>query len=330
MNPVNPMFRRVLAAVAVIAGLSFAAVDARAQAPVKLAIGYGPASDVTLALLKLHPQIATHFGKSYILDLQEFRGTDMRFRAYLSGALAGATGSSNAITDAASKGIDLVVVASISKESDKGFRSSYMVRDESPIRAFGDLKGKLIGINAHRSSIELWARLAVQKAGLNPERDARYAVVEFPLQGQALRSGQLDVGAFPQPFAALEQAKPGLRTLFTTGDILPFDQETQLLFFKRELVEKSPGAVRDFLADLTAATRFYVEKSDEARRVLLKENVIRMPEAAYLQMKDYYRAPDLKIDIDSMRKMQDIQIKAGFQDKPTDFGKIIDLSFLPK
>jgi ABC-type nitrate/sulfonate/bicarbonate transport system substrate-binding protein len=324
------MTRYILQAMALVAGLSLTAADARAQAPVKLSIGYGPASDVTLALLKANPQFATHLGKSYDLDLQEFRGSDMRFRAYLSGALSGATASSNSITEAASKGIDLVIVASISKESDKGFRTTYMVRDDSPIKSLGGLKDKLIGINAHRSSIELWARLAVQKAGLDPERDARYAVVEFPLQGQALRSSQIDVGAFPQPFAILAQSKPGLRVLFTTHDVLPFDQETQLLFLKREVLQKSPGAVRDFLADLTASTRFYLDHSDEARRLLLKEHVIRMQEAAYLQMKDYYRAPDLKFDVDSMRKMQDIQIKAGFQEKTVDFQKIVDLGFLPK
>jgi hypothetical protein len=55
-----------------------------------------------------------------------------------------------------------------------------------------------------------------------------------------------------------------------------------------------------------------------------------MPEAVYLKMKDYYRAPDLKVNVDSMAKMQDIQIKAGFQQKPVDFKKIVDLGFLPK
>src|SRR4051794_23751557 len=92
-------------AVAVVALVLAGGGASRAQAPAKLTIGYGPASDVTLTLIKLKPELAVHSGKSYTLDLQEFRGNDMRFRAYLSRALDGATASSNAIADAAGKGI---------------------------------------------------------------------------------------------------------------------------------------------------------------------------------------------------------------------------------
>jgi ABC-type nitrate/sulfonate/bicarbonate transport system substrate-binding protein len=192
---------RLLAAlIAATVGTATVNGNAQAQAPVKLTVGYGPASDFTLLFIKLRPDIAKNHGKSYTLDLQEFRGTDMRFRAYLSGALDGATGSANAIVDAASKGVGLAIVASISKESTKGFNTTYLVKEDSPIRSLKDLKGKVIGTNAHRSSIELWARLAAENGGLDRERDVRFTVVEFPVQGQAVRSGQIDVGAFPQPY----------------------------------------------------------------------------------------------------------------------------------
>jgi ABC-type nitrate/sulfonate/bicarbonate transport system substrate-binding protein len=320
-----------LAAIAVTAlGLSVSGASGWAQAPVKLTVGYGPASDFTLLFIKLKPEIAAHYGKSYTLDLQEFRGTDMRFRAYLSGALDGATGSANAIVDAASKGIDLAIVASVSKESSKGFNTTYMVREDSPIKTLTDLKGKLIGTNAHRSSIELWARLAAEKGGLDRERDVRFAVIEFPVQGQALRSGQIDVGAFPQPFAAMEKAKGGLRVLFTTRDAVPFDQETQLLFFRRSILEKSAPAVRGFLADFSAATQFYLHHTDEARRLLIDQKIMRLPEATFLAMEDYYRDPGLKVDMQSLISMQELQIKAGYQEKAVDFSKIVDLNYLPK
>ena len=315
--------------VAATLGIVAAPAGARAQAPVKLTFGYGPASDFPLLFIKLKPDIAKNYGKSYTLDLQEFRGTDMRFRAYLSGALDGATGSANAIVDAASKGIDLAIVASISKESSKGFNTTYLVKEDSPIKALADLKGKVIGTNAQRSSIELWARLAAQKGGLNPDRDVRFAVIEFPIQGQALRSSQIDVGAFPQPYLAMEKEKGGVRVIFTTRDAVPFDQETQLMFFRREVLQKSPAAVKGFLSDFSAATKFYLEHSDEARRLLLKENIIRMPEATFLAMEDYYRDPNLKVEIENLEKMQDIQIKAGYQEKPVDFKTLVDPSYLP-
>jgi ABC-type nitrate/sulfonate/bicarbonate transport system substrate-binding protein len=314
---------------AILAIVQFGAL-AHAQSPVKLTVGYGPASDFTLLFIKLKPELAKHYGKSYTLDLQQFRGSDMRFRAYLAGTLDGATASSNSIVRAASKGIGLVIVASISKESSKGFNTTYLVKDASPIKTIKDAKGKVIGINAHRSSIELWARLAVTKAGLNPDRDVRFAVVRFPLQGQALRSGEIDVGAFPQPFFAIEKQAGGVRTLFTSRDAVPFDQETQLLFFRREVLAKSPNAVRGFLADLAAVTKFYLEHSDEARRLLVKNKVVRVPERTFLAMKDYYRDPNLHVSIENLEKMQAIQIKYRYQDKPVNFKKLVDTSYLPK
>jgi len=322
--------RRSVLAMLAAATWAWTGSAALAQTPVKLTVGYGPASDFTLLFIKLRPDIAKNYGKSYTLDLQEFRGTDMRFRAYLSGALDGATGSANAIVDAASKGVELSIVASISKESSKGFNTSYLVKEDSPIKTLMDLKGKVIGTNAHRSSIELWARLAAEKGGLDRERDVRFTVVEFPVQGQAVRSAQVDVGAFPQPYFAMEKEKGGVRVLFTTRDAIPFDQETQLLFFRRETLQKSPAAVRDFLADFSNATKFYLEHSAEARLLLLKENIIRMPESTFLAMQDYYRDPDLKVSVESLERMQEIQIKAGYQDKPVDFRTLVDTSYLPK
>jgi ABC-type nitrate/sulfonate/bicarbonate transport system substrate-binding protein len=315
---------------AALAGLLLAGTAAQAQTPTKITLGYGPASDVTLTLIRLKPELAVHQGKSYQLELQEFRGNDMRFRAYLARTLDGATASSNAVVDAAAKGIDLVIVGSISKESSQGFSTSYMVKEDSPVKSAADLKGKLIGINAFHSSIELWAKLALKGAGLDPEKDVRVAVVEFPVQGQALRSDQITLGAFPQPFAALEEQKGGVRTIFTARDVVPFDQETQLLFMRRAVLEKSPQAVRDLLSDLAAATRFYIEKPAEARKLLLEAGVIKMPEQVYLGMKDYYRDPTLKVDVESMRKMLALQKSVGGNESSVDFSKIVDMGYLPK
>lgn len=303
---------------------------AAAQTPVKFTIGFGPASDVTLTLLKLKPDLAVNYGKSYTLDLQEFRGNDMRFRSYLSKALDGATASSNAVVDAAAKGIDLTVIASISRESTKGFSTSYMVKEASPIRTATEMKGKLIGINAYHSSIELWAKLVARNAGLNPETDIRLTVVEFPQQGQALRSDAIQVGAFPQPFAALEQEKGGLRVLFTALDAAPFDQETQILFMRKEVLQKAPQAVRDFMSDLASATRFYIEHSDEARKLLVGAGIVRLPEKVYLGMKDYYRSPELRVDVESMQKMQVLSNALSGEKTPVDFSKLVDNSFLPQ
>lgn len=47
-------------------------------------------------------------------------------------------------------------------------------------------------------------------------------------------------------------------------------------------------------------------------------------------MEDYYRDPTLRIDLESLKKMQDAQIVAGFQKKKIDVATVVDMSYLPK
>ncbi len=87
--------------------------------------------------------------------------------------------------------------------------------DASPIRSVKDLKGKTIGLNGLREAFELGARLALLDAGLDPDRDVKWAVVPPPNMGEALRTGKVDLASLSQPFYAAEEARGGIRTLFT-------------------------------------------------------------------------------------------------------------------
>jgi hypothetical protein len=45
-------------------------------------------------------------------------------------------------------------------------------------------------------------------------------------------------------------------------------------------------------------------------------------------MNDYYRDPTLKPNVESLKKMQEFQMKAGFQTKPADINSLVDTSYL--
>jgi ABC-type nitrate/sulfonate/bicarbonate transport system substrate-binding protein len=320
---------KALIAIAAAAVLAIPAGPAAAQAPLPLKIGYTPTGDTQMVLIKLKPEIARHAGKEYTVDFEEFRGTDMRFRAYLSGALTGATGSANSVMAAASKGVDLVVVASLCKESSKGFNTEFRVVDNSPIKSIADLKGKTIGINALNSSTQLWAKVLLDRAGLNPDRDVTFLVMNFAVQPEALRSGKVDVAVLTQPFAHFEDVKGGSHVLFTAKTAMPYDEELQVLFFPRDFLLKNGRVVRAFLEDLVLATKYYLDKPEEARAALVDAKLIDVPKDVYFKMKDYYRAPDAKVDMDSLRQMQDELIKAGYQKERIDPAKLVDMSYLP-
>ncbi len=316
--------KRLITALAVLALAAPAAAEA-----VKIRVGHGAAVEEQLWLMKAKPDVTPNQGKAYTLDFQLFRGTDQRFKAVEAKELDVFTSSGSSAVVAYSQGLKFKAVASISMESSKGFVTQYVVMADSPIKTIADLKGKTIGNNAARSSIELWARMALAKHGLNPDRDVNWAIVPFPAQGQALRSGKLDLAALPQPFAAAETAKGGVRTLFTSKEGMPFDEELILLLVTEDFAAKQKPALKAFMADFAAATKFYVEKPTEARKALIDAKMVRVPEQLYLDMKDNYRNPTARIDVEALKKAQDVMLAQGHQKTKVDPAAFVDMSYLP-
>lgn len=298
--------------------------------PLTLHVGIGGAAEEQLWLMQAKPSVAPGEGKDYTLDVTRFPGNDKRFEAFESGALDFITASANSAILAASEGAKFKIVASLCRESSKGFATSYFVPANSPIKSIKDLKGKKIGIDALNSSTHLWAKLVVEKAGLDPNRDVTFVPVSFPAQGQALRSGMIDVGVFPQPFASSEMARGGMRKLFDSTDAIPFDEELMVVLASPKVLKEHPEQVRAFLRDLQASTRYYDSDPKDARTALIDAHLVRVSPSIYLTMKDYYRDPTDHVDVDALAKVQDLLIKAGFQRKRVDIGQLVDESWLPK
>ena len=314
-----------------LVGLALAIAPMVASAdPVTIRVGRGAAAEEQLWLMQALPSITPHQGKDYKIEMSLFRGTDQRFQAYEAGALDIMTSTANSVMFAVSQGSKMTMVASVSRETKKGFHTVYMVKDDSPIKSPKDLKGKLIGINGLKSSIHMWAAMVAEKAGLDSTKDVRFVPVPFPAQGEALRAGKIDVGAFPEPFAYMEEKKGGLRTVFTSKDAVPFDEELIVLVANPEFLKKNGPAVKAFLSDLVVATKYYATHRKEAQKALIDAKITRIPPDVYFAMPDYERDPTCHVKIDSLKTMQDLQIKAGFQDKPIDVAKIVDMSYLPK
>jgi len=318
---------RILACMAALAAF---ASSAAAQAPVQIRVGHGAAGEEQLWLMKAKPDITPNQGKAYTLDFTGFRGTDQRFQAYEAGAIDAATSSGNTVLFASSQGLKFKALASLSYEASKGFVTQFYVRDDGSVNTIKDLKDKTVGINAFKSSIELWARIAIAKGGLNPDRDVKIAPVPFPAQGEALRSKKIDVGAFPQPFAGMEAKKGGVKTLFTSKTAVPFDEVLMTVLFREEFMQKNPAAVRAFMGDLVVATKWYLANTKAAKQALIDSKLVQIPAEIYLDIEDSYRDPNCRIDIGAMNKMQDMQVELGFQKDKVDVTKVVDMSWLPK
>ncbi len=315
----------------VVASLSLAAiVSAVGAQPVTIRVGHGASAEEPLWVMKAAPLATPGQGKAYNLEFNMFRGSDKRFQAFEAGELDIATGSTHSVLMAAAQGARFMIVASLSREGGQGFATRYMVREDSPIKTINDLKGKTVGINGARSSAEVWARLALEKKGLDTKRDVTWVALPFPNQGEAVRAGKLDIGAFPQPFAAFEEKRGGMRTVFTSTDGIGREEDLMVLMVSEKFAAQHPAALKAFLADLVSSTRYYTDKPKEAKQKLVESKLVSIPLDVFSEMKDYKRPQDARVDIDSLKAMTSELTKFGFITRPLDVASIVDMSYLPK
>src|SRR5215813_11020965 len=184
--------------------LAAATTDIAFGQPVTLRLGYGMAAEEPLWVIVTKPDLAKHYGKAYALDATRFTGSDKRSQAFEAGAIDLAASSANGVIFAAAEGVTAKIIASISRESPRGFSTSFYVKQDSPIKSITDLKGKIVGINGFYTSGHLWLKTALEKHGLT-DTDVTITPVPFPAMQEALEAGNVDLGMFPQPFAALAE-----------------------------------------------------------------------------------------------------------------------------
>jgi ABC-type nitrate/sulfonate/bicarbonate transport system substrate-binding protein len=304
------------------------ATPARAE-PVTIRLGYGPAAEEQVWLLIAKPELGKNHGKLYRLDATRFTGSDKRAQAFEAGAIDLSQGSASGVIFAAAEGVQQRIIASITRESSRAFSTAFYVPDESPIKSVRDMKGKTVGINGFSTAGHLWLKAALEKDGLS-DKDVTIAPIPFPAMQEAMRAGKIDVGEFPQPFAALLEKQAKVRKLFDAKYGVPFDEELIVIAGKDSFLKANAAAVRGFLADVKDATKFYLENPKEARQMLIDAKMVRVSADVYLTMHDYYRDPSLRPDVEALVKMQEFQMKAGFQTKGADMRALVDMSYLPQ
>ena len=109
--------------------------------------------------------------------------------------------------------------------------------------------------------------------------------------GAAVRSDKVNLGTFVEPFYSAEAAKGGLRTLFTAVKAVGYDHELLDLWFGEKFLKAQPDAVRSFLADYVAVTRYYLANQAQAKRDIHKAGFVRTPLEIYLKNADWKRDP---------------------------------------
>lgn len=317
---------------AVVLGACVPHVAAAAE-PTLIRFGHGFAAEEQVWLMAARPDLTPGQGAKYWLKFTPFQGTPERFQAYLANELDGGTAPGLSVIFARAQGVDIKITAGICQEAvgKDWFSTTYMVKDDGPIKSVTDLKGSTIGVLGFKTATDLWARAALISAGLVPDKDVKVVPIAFPAMGPSVRTDKVALGTFVEPFYSAELAKGGLRPLFTAVKAVGYDHELLDIWFGERFLRSQPDAVRAFLADYVAASRYYLANTEQAKRDLHKAGFVRTPLDIYLKNADWKREPSGRVDLPSLKRLATfMHEKLGWLDKPVDVDNMVDLTYLPR
>jgi ABC-type nitrate/sulfonate/bicarbonate transport system substrate-binding protein len=308
-------------------------LTAMAAEPPLIRFGRGFAAEEQVWLMSARPDLTPNQGKRYQLKQILFQANPQRFQAYLAGEIDAGTAPGLTVIFANEQGLDITMVASVCLEAagKEWFSTTYMVKDDGPVKSVKDLKGGTIGVVGIKTATDLWARAGLLNAGLQPDKDTKVVPMAFPVIGDAVRTGKISAGTFVEPFYSAEVAKGGLRKLFTAAEAVGYEHELLDLWFGEKFLKSNPDAVRAFLADYVAVTQYYLANTAQAKRDLHKAGFVRTPLEIYLKNADWKRDPNARVNVESLKKLTVfMREKLNWLEKPVNVDALVDQSYLPR
>jgi ABC-type nitrate/sulfonate/bicarbonate transport system substrate-binding protein len=308
-------------------------IHAVAAEPPLIRFGRGFAAEEQVWLMSARPDLAPNQGKRYQLKQILFQANPQRFQAYLAGEIDAGTAPGLTVIFANEQGLDIKIVASVCLEAagKEWFSTTYMVKDDGPVKSVKDLKGGTIGVVGIKTATDLWARAGLLNAGLQPDKDTKVVPMAFPVIGDAVRTGKISAGTFVEPFYSAEVAKGGLRKLFTAAEAVGYEHELLDLWFGEKFLKSNPDAVRAFLADYVAVTKYYLANTAQAKRDLHKAGFVRTPLEIYLKNADWKRDPNARVNVESLKKLTlFMREKLNWLEKPVNVDALVDQGYLPR
>ena len=275
------------------------------------------------------PELAPNLNKAYKVEWTQLRASEAAFKAFEGGQIDLASTAGNAVIAAAASGLELKIIGTLSRETERGANTKFLVKKDGPSK-IADLKGGTIGIIGYRSSVELWAREGLKTGGLNPDRDVTFAVMPFPQVPDAVRAGRILAGAAPDVFATGAIAQGDIKALFTSKTGVPFDEELIVIFAPSCLSQAASGCREGVHGGPRSSEQILPRKSRARRgRRCSMPSWSGLPPQVYFNLPDYVRDPGLRPNAEILSKQQQLLVSSGFQEKSVDLNAVVDTSYLP-
>lgn len=225
-------------------------------------IGYLPVN----VMLPVYSEKAG-FWKDAGLNIELFRaqGGPAVLQALMTGEVpVGDVGVAPAVI-AATRGLPFYFLTLASVSTPDHPLDRIMVRKDSPIKSFQDLRGKTLAINQKGTQPDAALGAAEKVYGVK-RSEINIVPIPYPNMPQVLAQGQVDaIYPFP-PADTSAELSFGARTIAETSDFIPYIGFTTLAV-RRDFADANPAVIKKLIKGAIIGQRWINDRPTESRRI---------------------------------------------------------------
>jgi sulfonate transport system substrate-binding protein len=277
--------------------------------------------------------LAKHWGKSYVMEATRYQGTPAMITALANNELdvAGLAYSTLGLAISNAGISDLRVVSDNFRDGTPGyFSNQFFVRKDSNIKKIEDLKGKVLATNLIGTGADIAMKAGLKKHGLLDKRD--YTVIEapFPTMPAILNDKKADLVTAVMPFALNPMLNEIGVPLYDQTEGLGASQFT-FAAMRQSFIDKNRAALIDYMEDSITIVRWYLDPKNHDEAAKIASGLLKIPPERFgwlYTKKDYYRDPDLRLDLVALQRNVDTALEFGVFKERVDIKKHSDVSIV--
>jgi NitT/TauT family transport system substrate-binding protein len=239
--------------------------------------------------------------------------------------------AAGSLPSAIEKGLDLKIVGTALRAQD-GQGTDIWVRNDSPIKDIKDIKGKVVGFPALRSTSVTLARIALWKgAGLNVDLnggDFKYQETPSPALAGTLSTGRIDAAMLALSYGYRARKSGEFRSIFNANkvnySVFGVPPVTAVIVGYPEKLSKNPEAYRAAIELLRASRDYAMAHKDEVFKAVGKSENID-PDFFETCIREYFDIPVTitKGDVTAINKLWGFSRELKLLDKYPDVNTVI-------
>lgn len=323
-----------LRTIAICVLLTSASVSAKAE-PLKIRMDWTiiPGSFAALMppVASHYPNVFRHYGKSYVIEPVRLMSGGASLTALAAGELdiAATLGAQTLVLGVTEAKLNIKVIGqALTMELPGHLMTHFWVR-KSDIKSLGDLRGKIVAVNARGSNVDAAAHVVMKRAGMEEPRDYQIAEVSFPAMLPALESKRVNAVALVPPFNRIAARNPEFAPLFSLGDA--FGPIEALNFMvKDEFLQKNRAVLVDFLEDNIRMRRWMTDRKTRLEAIKVLAETAKAPASGYVDWvytgEDYYYEPNALVNVERLQNNAQTLKDAGVIPDAFDVKPYVDMS----